>query len=136
MARHTHLRWTAVCATFESSKTRGHEAAVNSTSHADVIKLPRLPTVENMRGGVKDAVASGGIVDWRQAGEWLRQAREDGGEVGLGDYYTRVLVRMLFDHVSNLLRCDARVVNEKRGPDAGDGNFSGNHPLPKQCHTK
>lgn len=63
------------------------------------------------------------------------QAREDGGEVGLGDDYTRVLVRKLFDHVSRLLRCDARVVNEKRGSDAGDGNFSGNHPLPEKFHT-
>ena len=103
-------------------KTREHEAALNSTSHPDVIEPPRLPPLDKVQKRVKVVVASRGIVDWRETGEWLRQARGDDGEVGHGDLYARVLVRTLFYQASKTPRCDARVVSLGRGSDAsGDG---------------
>ena len=52
----------------------------------------------------------------------MRQARKDDGKLGLDDHYTRVLVRNLFCQALKTLRCDARVVSEKRGPETnGDG---------------
>ena len=86
------------------------------------MERPRLPPLERVQARVKDVIASGGIVDWREAGEWLRQARDDDGKLGLDDHYTRVLMRNLFYEVSKTPRCNARVVSGRRGPDAsGDG---------------
>ena len=74
-------------------RTKEHEAALNSTSCPDFMEPPRLPPLERVQAGVKDVIASGGMVDWREAGERLRQAREDDGKLGLDDHYTRVLMR-------------------------------------------
>ena len=103
-------------------KTREHEAALNSTSCPEVMEPPRLPPLERVQARVKDIIASGGIVEWRKAGERLRQAREDDSKVGLVDHYTRLWVRNSFYQVLKTPRCNARVVSGRRGPDpSADG---------------
>ena len=96
--------------------------AVNSTSHTEAVKPPRLQPMERVRKRVKDAVASGDIVDWKEASKWFRQAREEDGERGYGDDYARLLMRKLFDQVARAPGSEARVVGGRGGLDsAGDG---------------
>ena len=85
-------------------RTNEHEAALNSISCLDIMEPPRLLPLERVQAGVKDVIASGGIVDWGEAGEWLRYVREDDGKLGLDDHYTRALVRNFFYQVSKTPR--------------------------------
>ena len=101
------------------AQDKGTRGGSEQHLHPDVMEPPQLPALEREQKRVNDVVASGGIVDWREAGEWLRQAREEDGEVGLGDHYTRVSIRKLFDRVSKTPRCGARVVSGRKGLHAG-----------------
>lgn len=103
-------------------RTKNSKVAVNGDSCADVVEPQPLTPMERVREKAEKTVDGGGIVDWREAREWLRQAREDDGKEGLRDGYARLLVRQLFDEVAETPDCDARVVVGKRGLDAdGDG---------------
>ena len=51
------------CYCRKKATIRDREAAVKSTSHADVTERPRQPPFERVKERVKGAVARGGIVD-------------------------------------------------------------------------
>lgn len=54
---------------------RDSEAAVHSTSHADVMERPRRPPTENDRDRVNDTVAvTRDMVEYSKASHWLPQA--------------------------------------------------------------
>lgn len=107
-----------VCCTRKRS-TRDHEAAVNGSSHPNVMRWPRLPSREKVRERFKDVVCSGVTVDWTDASEWLRPARQDDGEAGLDDDYAKAMVRTFFDNLSKTPCCYVTAVSGKGGPDAG-----------------
>ena len=51
-----------------------HAKAQDRGARGGVMEPPRLPPLECVQERIKDVVASWRIVEWREAGEWLRHA--------------------------------------------------------------